>query len=107
MNNQIDETYWRPATDVFDDEKEIIVHVDLPGIPKEEISIDVDPAQVTIHGERKGVEGFESATNRVRERGIGKFRKIVRLPTGCDVDNIQSKYKDGLLELKASVISFY
>ena len=31
---------------------------------------------------------------------MGRFRKIIRLPTGCDVDNVQAKYENGLLELR-------
>ena len=53
-----------------------------------------------ISGTHKGVEGFESASSRVRERRIGKFRKIVRLPSGVDAENVKAKSQDGLLEVK-------
>jgi HSP20 family protein len=79
--------------------------VDLPGVPKEEINIEVNEDQLFIMGEHKGVEGFESASSRVRERRIGKFRKIVRLPSGTDAENIKARYDNGLLEVKVIISS--
>jgi HSP20 family molecular chaperone IbpA len=84
----------------------------LPGVKKEEISIDADADQLVIHGHHKGKEGFESATSRVRERNIGRyvyilythiiyrFRKIILLPAGVDTNNVQAHYEDGLLEVR-------
>ena len=91
---------WRPAADIFETDTDIVVHCDLPGVKKEEISIDVANEQLIISGEHKGVEGFETASSRVRERRIGKFRKIVRLPSGTDPEHIKAKYDNGLLEVK-------
>lgn len=90
---------WRPAADVFDTEQSIVIHIDLPGIPKSEINIDATPTQLTIHGHHKGNKPFESATSRVRERQIGRFRKVVFLPQGSDVDHIDANYRNGLLEI--------
>jgi HSP20 family protein len=58
--------------------------------------------QLIISGEHQGVKGFESASSRVRERRIGKFRKIVRLPSGIDAENIKAKCENGLLEVRVS-----
>lgn len=91
---------WRPASDIYETEQQIIVHCDLPGVPKEEISIDVFDDELIIQGNHKGVEGFDSATSRVRERAIGRFRKIVRLPPGIDSQNVEAKAENGLLEVK-------
>ena len=91
---------WRPASDIFETQSDIVIHCDLPGVPKEEINIDVQDEQLIISGTHKGVEGFESASSRVRERRIGKFRKIVRIPSGTDPEKIQAKAENGLLEVK-------
>ena len=53
-----------------------------------------------IQGNHKGVQGFESASSRVRERAIGRFRKIVRLPSGIDAQKVEAKSENGLLEVK-------
>jgi len=94
------EIVWRPAADVFEMDNDIIVHVDLPGVPKDDVKIDCREGELEIHGETKRVEGYEAATSRVRERNIGKFRKLVRLPPGVDYGNIQAKCENGLLEVK-------
>ncbi|KAJ3091818.1 hypothetical protein HK102_013342 [Quaeritorhiza haematococci] len=91
---------WRPAADVFETDNEIVAHIDLPGVPKEEVNVDITPEQITVYGHHKGVAGFESATSRVRERSIGRFRKIVRLPSGTNPDGAAAKYQDGMLEVK-------
>ena len=100
---------WRPATDIYETLDAIVVHCDLPGVPKQEINIEMSNDQLIISGNHKGVSGFESASSRVRgikyiinswlERRIGKFRKIVRLPSGTESDKIHAKYQDGLLEV--------
>ncbi|KAJ3180801.1 hypothetical protein HDU85_003880 [Gaertneriomyces sp. JEL0708] len=76
---------WRPAADVFETEEAFVIHVDLPGVPKHDIKIEMEGYQLTIHGTSPH-HGFESATSRVRERHIGRFRKIINLPTTADVD---------------------
>lgn len=84
------------------------MHCDLPGgnliylvsVSKEEMSIDVFDDELVIQGNHKGVEGFDSATSRVRERAIGRFRKIVRLPAGIDSQKVEAKAENGLLEVK-------
>ncbi|TPX47121.1 hypothetical protein SeLEV6574_g02833 [Synchytrium endobioticum] len=93
-------TVWRPATDIYDTDDAIVVHVDLPGVGKEEINIDVVQDQLTVSGTHKGPEGFDSATSRVRERNIGQFRKIVRLPGNVDTSKVTAKYENGVLEAK-------
>jgi HSP20 family protein len=69
-------------------------------VPKNEINIDVFNDELVIEGTHKGVEGFESASSRVRERAIGRFRKIVRLPIGIDSQKVEAKAENGLLEVK-------
>ncbi|KAI8922716.1 hypothetical protein BC831DRAFT_474812, partial [Entophlyctis helioformis] len=53
-------------------DNEIVVHVDLPGVSKEEVNVDMIKNELVISGSHKGPEGFESATCRVRERKIGR-----------------------------------
>ncbi len=92
---------WRPASDVFETEKSIIIHTVLPGGPKSEIKLDMDQSQnqLIIHGHHHDMQPFGTATSRIRERRIGRFRKVVYLPMGCEQDRIQAKYEDGVLEV--------
>ncbi|CAG8793625.1 10368_t:CDS:2, partial [Dentiscutata erythropus] len=85
-----------PATDVFDTNKAFIIHIDLPGVPKEDISIELRKLELTAHGESKRKLTYEAATSRVRERKIGKFRKVVFLPRDCDLnrENIEANFQN-------------
>jgi HSP20 family protein len=86
---------------VFEQEKDIIAHIDLPGVPREDITIDTnDVDEVTIHGDARRPDEFQAASSRVRERQIGKFRKILRLPPGCQLEQTRAIYRDGLLEVR-------
>ncbi|CAG8599890.1 41738_t:CDS:2 [Gigaspora margarita] len=87
---------WRQTNDCF------IVHCDLPGVPKEEISIDHRDRELVIQGESKRAATYETATSRVRERNLGRFRKHIYLPRELSGEkpDIEAKYENGLLEIK-------
>ncbi|CAG8491816.1 5683_t:CDS:2 [Ambispora gerdemannii] len=102
MTEREGDTVWRPATDVLANDNEFIIHVDLPGVPKTEIQIDLRDRELVIQGESKQQEAYKAASSRVRQRNIGKFRKHVYLPRNMtlDKDHIQAAFNDGLLEIK-------
>ncbi|CAG8433025.1 8579_t:CDS:10 [Diversispora eburnea] len=93
---------WRPATDVYDTEEAFVIHVDLPGVPREDISIDLRNREIVIFGESKRKPSYETASSCVRERNIGRFRKHVLLPPREDLDleQIKAAYENGLLEIR-------
>ncbi|CAG8736263.1 15465_t:CDS:2, partial [Racocetra fulgida] len=74
----------------------------IKGVPKEDISIDLRNVELVIQGESKRKPAYEAATSRVRERRVGKFRKVVFLPRDCASkrDNVEAKFQNGLLEIK-------
>ncbi|CAG8782412.1 6210_t:CDS:2, partial [Racocetra persica] len=100
--NKMGDIVWRPATDIYDTNDAFIIHVDLPGVPKEDISINLRNVELVVQGESKRKPAYEAATSRVRERRVGKFRKVVFLPRDCASkrDNVEAKFQNGLLEIK-------
>ncbi|CAG8649074.1 5129_t:CDS:2, partial [Acaulospora morrowiae] len=105
MTEREGDVVWRPSTDVYETNEAIFIHVDLPGVPKEEISVDLRDREIVISGERRRGPSYEAATSRVRERQIGKFRKenIILsyfIDMSLDRESIEAKYLDGLLEIK-------
>ncbi|KAJ3366402.1 hypothetical protein GGF32_005404 [Allomyces javanicus] len=96
----VEGTLWRPACNVYEVGSDIVIHVDLPGVPKEDIQIDTnDIDEIQIHGEAKRFDEFQAASSRVHERNIGRYRKVIRLLLGCLLTNITARYKDGILEV--------
>ncbi|CAG8554933.1 1203_t:CDS:2 [Dentiscutata heterogama] len=102
MTEKEGDVVWRPATDVFETNDYFIIHCDLPGVPKEDISIDLRDRELIVQGESKRATAYETATFRVRERNLGRFRKHIYLPRDLSGEkkDIDAKYENGLLEIK-------
>jgi len=91
---------WVPALDVWETPTEVVYAFDLPGIPEEQISIEVDDERMTVSAEREKIdETSENGFYRF-ERRYGTFARAVGLPQGVDQDNISARYQNGVLEVR-------
>jgi HSP20 family protein len=88
-----------PQIEVFEREGELVVHVDLPGLNREDVSVDVEDDSIVIRGERRD----EHEENRGRyyhsERRYGSFERRVSIPEGADLENVKAVFRDGVLEI--------
>jgi HSP20 family protein len=92
-------TSWLPALDVWETEEEIVVSMDLPGIPEDKVSIEVEDGVLTVSGEReKQVEKTEDRFYRF-ERRYGTFARSVTLPQGVDEADIKAEFSGGVLNV--------
>jgi HSP20 family protein len=90
---------WVPALDVWETDDALVYAFDLPGIPEERISIEVQDDTLTVTAEREKV-AEESGDHFFRfERRYGTFSRAVGLPQGVDESKIAAGYKDGVLEI--------
>ena len=91
---------WVPALDVWETPTEVVYAFDLPGIPEDQISIEVKDDNLTVSAERaKVAETSENSFYRF-ERRYGTFARAVGLPQGVDQDNISARYENGVLEVR-------
>src|SRR5260370_16084293 len=88
---------WTPALDVYEDQDDITVRAELPGMKKEEIDISLHDGSLSISGERKSENKYEDAEVYRAERFFGKFQRTVTLPAPVAVDKVKAQYKDGIL----------
>jgi len=88
---------WLPAVDFFEDKDNFIVKAELPGMKKEEIEIALHDGVLTLSGERKADEKYESAQTCRSERFLGRFQRTLSLPAAVEADKVQATYKDGIL----------
>ena len=93
------ETIWTPQLDVYEDENNIIVNVDVPGMKPEDIDISVSGNALSIRGEKKQEEKKEGKDYYRMERAYGSFSRTVELPSTVDTKKINATYKDGVLEV--------
>lgn len=95
------ETPWMPALEVFEKNGNLHIKADLPGLKKEDVTIEATPEGITIKGERKlefteekKEEGYFRS-----ERTYGEFCRFVPLPEGAMVDAITASFTEGVLEV--------
>jgi HSP20 family protein len=91
---------WSPSVDVKEDESQIVVRVELPGVRSEDIDLELSGDTMTIRGEKK-FEDEEKSGSYVRiERLYGRFQRSFTLNAQIDQDSIAASFKDGVLTVR-------
>jgi HSP20 family protein len=89
---------WVPVVDITEDENEIILWVDLPGVSQKEVDITINGDQLTLKGEKKLDQSNQRKYLR-RERVIGPFSRTFQLNLPVETEKISASYRDGVLEI--------
>ena len=90
---------WAPAIDVVQEDGDLVVRAELPGVKLEDVDMTVHRGVLTISGEREEQREEERGGYLVRERRSGSFRRILQLPEGVDEDSIRARFENGVLEV--------
>jgi len=90
---------WHPVCDVKENDREVIVHAELPGVDKDKVKLDVSHNILTVSGERSNVNRMNQDRYHCTERTWGSFTRSIALPEGVDPTSINATYKDGVLEV--------
>jgi HSP20 family protein len=94
---------FTPSIDVFEKDNRLVTRVDLPGLKKEDVKVEVTDGQLAISGERK-TEAEEKKEDFYRcERAYGSFYRVVPLPEGVKLDDVKATFIDGVLEVSVPV----
>jgi len=93
---EIERADWVPAADVYEDEREYTLALDLPGIDRGALEVNLDDGRLVIRGTRAAAEG---ARARRAERPQGRFVRSFSLPDAVERGSITADYKDGVLLL--------
>jgi HSP20 family protein len=91
---------WAPSVDVWETDDEVVYAFDLPGIPEDKISVEVEDGTLTVAGERERSETTEGDRFYRYERRFGSFARSIGLPQGVKEDEIEAHYHDGVLEIR-------
>lgn len=89
-----------PAIDVYEENDSIVVKAELPGVEKNEVSVDVTDHMVTISGEKKKEEKISKQDYYRLERSYGAFNRTIMLPEDVQTDKGQATFENGVLEIK-------
>jgi len=90
---------WAPSTDLTETDDAFELRMDVPGLSKEDITINLQNNTLTVSGERAREQKHDDE-DRVRvERVFGTFHRTFTLPDAVDADNIEATYDDGVLTI--------
>ena len=89
-----------PRIDVREDERELCVSADMPGIKPADIDVRVEGDVLTIRGERKSEAEHKDESYHVMERGQGRFKRSVQLPFTPDPDQVAASFDHGVLTIR-------
>jgi HSP20 family protein len=97
--NAAADTKWFPEIDVFEKDNRLVTKVDLPGMKKDDVKVEVTDGHLAISGERK-TEAEEKKDQFYKcEREYGSFYRTVPLPDGVKLEDVKATFADGVLEV--------
>ncbi|HZR65298.1 MAG TPA: Hsp20/alpha crystallin family protein [Terriglobales bacterium] len=91
---------FAPAVDVYEDEHNITLNIEVPGIEEKDIDVRVENNTLTVHGERKFEKEQKEENFRRVERQYGSFTRSFTLPNTVDTESIQANYDKGVLKVQ-------
>ncbi len=91
---------WTPPADLCETEDEVVVSVEIPGVPRDSIEVRVADNTLVLEGQRPMEKGQkEEAYHRV-ERSYGPFVRRFSLPVAVQVDKVSASYEKGVLTVR-------
>lgn len=91
------EGQFAPACDIEENDNEFRLSLDLPGLEKNEITIEVYDGNLRVQGERQEEPSAHPCTTHRRERNRGHFERTFHIPANTDSDRVTAEYGDGVL----------
>jgi len=93
---------WQPVVDVYETDATLVITAELPGIKKDEVSVEVKDNVLTIKGQRVQHEQVGEANYVRRERSFGTFSRSFNLRYHVKPEAIRARFKEGILQVEIS-----
>lgn len=97
MHNQ--DVVMTPRVDVYENEGDLVVQAELPGVLKDQIKVDVEGQVLTIKAEKKAEHEVKNKDYYFGERSFGKYERSFKLNDTVDTSSVQAAYQDGVLKV--------
>jgi HSP20 family protein len=91
---------WRPALDVYETERSVVVRVELAGVTSEDVRVVVDGEYVQICGRRSFARAEPSQRHLLIEIPQGPFERVLRMRTPYDADAVVARFENGVLTVE-------
>jgi HSP20 family protein len=104
----MDERWWptraiglsAPVVDLYEEKDEIVAKVELPGMEKDDIEVNITDHRLTVKGEKKKAKEIKEENYYRSERSYGSFIHALDLPKEVQAEKAQASFKDGVLEIR-------
>jgi HSP20 family protein len=90
---------FRPSIDMAEDEKQIIVTAELPGMDEKDIEITLSKDALTIKGEKQEEKDEKDKESYYMERSFGSFQRVIPIPKEVNVEKVEASFKKGVLSI--------
>jgi len=100
LDDDMNSRAWRPAVDIYEAENGIVVAVELPGVSKDSVTVEVKDDTLTLKGERFSDPAISEDSYYRRERLFGPFKRSFTLHQNIKPDQIKATFKDGILQIE-------
>ena len=94
---------WTPHIEVSERDGKFLVAADLPGVKKEDVSVEITQDAVTLQGQRKQEKSSSEGGFYRSERSYGSFYRMIPLPEGANTENASATFRDGVLQIEIEV----
>jgi HSP20 family protein len=92
-------TTWNPSVDIFENDNEVVVKAELPGMNAKDIDVRLENNILTLKGERHFEKETKEENYHRVEREYGTFSRSFALPTAVNGEKVSAEYKDGVLKI--------
>jgi HSP20 family protein len=91
---------WNPSVDIYENEDNIVIKAEIPGVSKDDIHVDLKGRVLTLKGERKNENEVKEDRFYRREMTYGRFERSFALPGEVEPEKIKADFKDGVLKVE-------
>ena len=96
QGDEFERADWTPAADVYETDSDYEIVIDLPGVNRDALEVDIEDNRLVI----KGVRSVEPTNRQRTERPNGKFIRTFTVPASVDQTRIGAEYRDGVLQIR-------
>ena len=100
LDDDISMSAWKPLVDIYETDEAIILKAELPGIKKEDVSVEVKDNVLTLKGVRTEEKEIKEKNYYRKERAFGTFSRAFNLQHRIQPDKIKARFKDGVLKIE-------
>eukprot|EP01080_Neovahlkampfia_damariscottae_P006794 gene6794-10958_t len=97
---------WKPLSseinldmDIRETDKEYQLSAEVPGINKEDLTVDYEGSNLTVAGEKSQRKETKDMRSHIVERSYGNFKRTLRFPENACFDKLKAKYENGVLDI--------